>query len=63
MTTLSSLLGIISVLLPIVLDALSRKGAPIGAPSRIKELKKAETAHDVQVAWAKHDADLERLLS
>jgi hypothetical protein len=62
MTLASAILGIISAILPIVLNALSKK-QKVAPKSYVKEIYTAETERDVETAWAKHDADLERLLS
>ena len=63
MTTFSLILGFIASILPKLLDILSApKKKAIPKTSYIKEVSNAQTEQEIEIAWAKHDADLERLL-
>jgi|13_taG_2_1085334.scaffolds.fasta_scaffold00357_6 hypothetical protein len=63
MTALSLILGFIASVLPKILDLLSQpRKEDIPKTSYIKEINRAQNEQDIEIAWAKHDADLERLL-
>jgi len=63
MTIISLILGIIATALPKILDILSQPKKEIQQEvSYVPDLLDAETEEDVEISWANHDADIERLL-
>jgi hypothetical protein len=61
MTIASAILGIVSAILPILLEALSKRTKPKTPQSHVTELLDAKSEIDVEIAWTKHDDRLKRL--
>ena len=61
MTILSTILGIIATVMPIILEALNRKTKPV-VQNYLVDLQEAYDEEDIEIVWAEHDADIEQLL-
>lgn len=62
---MTAILGLIATILPIVLNLLDKrmsKPLPKKTINLLEELQEADDEESIEIVWAEHDDDLERLL-
>jgi len=67
MTLVSSIIGLLATIMPILISALDRRLKATKPPERklintVSLLDKTDDEQEVENAWATHDAQLEQLL-
>lgn len=63
MTIISAILSIVATIMPFLIESIRKKSTIRNKPiSRIQKLKGFQDEKDIEIAWAEHDAAIQRLL-